>query len=330
MISTCRHSARHSTRGFDLSSHRSGTVVTPHGAAAARSVRHCRRSARRLLLALALSACACCDVVTAYGTAAAVGTRSVRHFRRSARRLRSWRLRSRRTRGCELPLLARFGTAGAQLGACYWRLRSRRARVAMSSPRTALPPLLVLARFGTSGAQLGACALGACALGVRVVVTTTAVGDLSLWHCRHSARRCRCLVRHLRSWRLRSRRTRVATATAVGDLSLWSALSSPRTALYAWLRRPLPSHRSMLPPLRSTLTYCSRHLLTAVAPHGVYRSGRHCRHSVRHCRRCWYCRVLARFGTAGTQLGALACLRSLRLLALLAFVRVLRRPCDVR
>ena len=175
-----------------------------------------------------------------------------------------------------------------------------------------------------------ALAIGACALGVRVVVTTTAVGDLSLWHCRHSARRCRCLVRHLRSWRLRSRRTRVATATAVGDLSLWSALSSPRTALYAWLRRPLPSHRSMLPPLRSTLTYCSRHLLTAVAPHGVYRSGRHCRHSVRHCRRCWYCRVLARFGTAGTQLGALACLRSLRLLALLAFVRVLRRPCDVR
>ena len=323
MISTCRHSARHSTRGFDLSSHRSGTVVTPHGAAAARF----GSALPALSSALAIGACA-------LGVRVLRCRHRVRHCRRSA--LYAWfrpvvtslwhcRHSARRCR-CSI----RFGTAGAQLGACYWRLRSRRTRVAVSSPRTALPPLLVLARFGTSGAQLGACALGACALGVRVVVTTTAVGDLSLWHCRHSARRCRCLVRHLRSWRLRSRRTRVATATAVGDLSLWSALSSPRTALYAWLRRPLPSHRSMLPPLRSTLTYCSRHLLTAVAPHGVYRSGRHCRHSVRHCRRCWYCRVLARFGTAGTQLGALACLRSLRLLALLAFVRVLRRPCDVR
>ena len=260
--------------------YRSGTVVTPHGAAAARfgtagaqlgacalgacalgvrvvatttavgdlslwsalsSLRTALGSAlpalssALALLALALSAYACCDdhcrrrfialvgtVVTPHGTlrvvatTTAVGDLSLWHCRHSARRCRS--------------------------------------------------------RFGTAGAQLGACALGACALGVRVVATTTAVGDLSLWSALSSLRTAlgsalpalssalallalalsayACCDGHCRRRFIALVGTVVtphgtlrvvATTTAVGDLSLWSALSSLRTALYAWLRRPLPS-----------------------------------------------------------------------------------------
>ena len=225
MISTCRHSARHSTRGFDLSSHRSGTVVTPHGAAAARSVRHCRRSARRLLLALALSACACCDVVTAYGTAAAVGTRSVRHFRRSARRLRSWRLRSRRTRGCDNHCRRRF------------------IALALSSLRTALPLLGSALALLALALSAYACCDSHCRrrfialVGtvvtphgtLRVVATTTAVAPLD------------AAATPFDTYLLQSALTYCSRSTR--RLSLWSALSSLCTALPPLL--VLPCARSV-------------------------------------------------------------------------------------